>query len=162
MYRLPDSHRKKLLEQLKRHEGAKRNKDGGHIAYRCPAGALTIGYGHNLDANPIPGLSADSVISEQRACEILAADVAAIAERLESGGYPWFLYLSPERRAVLLNMSFNLGISGLLGFRNTLADICAGNYASAAGRMLQSKWAQQVGARARELARQMEHGAWQF
>ena len=42
----------------------------GRCLDRCPAGALTIGYGHNLDANPIEGLDALSVISEARAREI--------------------------------------------------------------------------------------------
>ena len=63
-------HNEIFLNRLMRHEGAKRAPDGSHVAYRCPAGALTIGYGHNLDANPIEGLDALSVISEARAREI--------------------------------------------------------------------------------------------
>ena len=41
-----------FLSQLKRHEGEHR-EGGRHVAYRCPAGALTIGWGHNLDARKL-------------------------------------------------------------------------------------------------------------
>ena len=37
----------KLIEQLKRHEGFKPN------VYKCTKGHNTIGYGYNLDANPL-------------------------------------------------------------------------------------------------------------
>ena len=69
----------RCLAQLMRHEGAKRAPDGTHVAYRCPAGALTIGYGHNLDALPLPGLDELSCISEAQAREILREDAAAAA-----------------------------------------------------------------------------------
>lgn len=166
---LPPEHMEKLVAQLKRHEGAKRNKEGLHIAYRCPAGALTIGYGHNLDANPVPGLGVGSTITEQRACEILTADIATMETKLNRPDIQWIKRLDHVRHAVLINMAFNLGIAGLLGFSNTLTDIRAGRYASAANRMMQSKWARQVGDgpggrfdRAEELAAQMRTGQWQF
>lgn len=63
--------------------------------------------------------------------------------------------LNDTRKAVLVNMCFNLGISGLLGFKNTLAFIGAGDFERAANNMLASKWAKQVGLRAIELSEQM-------
>lgn len=59
---------------------------------------------------------------------------------------------------MLVNMAFNLGVSGLLGFHATLGWIKQGHYSSAAGEMLLSVWAAQVGDRAFRLARMMRTG----
>jgi lysozyme len=59
---------------------------------------------------------------------------------------------------VLLDMSFNLGIVGLLRFKNTLATIRRGDYSKAAAMMLDSLWARQVGKRAVRLAEMMRTG----
>ena len=73
---------------------------------------------------------------------------------------PWIDKLTPARQAALINMAFNLGIGGLLGFKNTLAAIEQGDYVRAARGMLASKWATQVHGRADELAAQMRTGEW--
>ena len=132
-------HNEIFLNRLMRHEGAKRAPDGSHVAYRCPAGALTIGYGHNLDANPIEGLDALSVISEARAREILIADADVFAAALDKE-IPWW------RR--------------LLKFGNTLRAAREMRWKDARDGMLASKWAGQVGRRASELAEQMMTGEW--
>lgn len=91
---------------------------------------------------------------------LLANDVAVVEKAL-SLTLPWTDTLDPVRRAVLVNMGFNLGVGGLLKFTRTLAALEEGDYAKAARLMLDSKWATQVGARARRLAAQMEYGQWQ-
>jgi hypothetical protein len=53
--------------------------------------------------------------------------------------------IDPIRRAVLVNMAFNMGINGLLGFKHTLELVRDHKYADAADSMLNSKWAHQVG-----------------
>ncbi len=75
---------------------------------------------------------------------------------------PWFQNLDDARQGVLLNMSFQLGVDGLLGFKNTLAMVKDARYAAAAEAMLQSRWAEQTPARARRMADQMKTGQWQF
>ncbi|MCR4300779.1 MAG: hypothetical protein NUV51_04140, partial [Sulfuricaulis sp.] len=75
---------------------------------------------------------------------------------------PWFADLDPVRQGVLLNMSFQLGVDGLLGFKNTLLCVKVGDYERAADGMLQSLWASQTPARAKRLSEQMRSGAWQF
>jgi lysozyme len=62
------------------------------------------------------------------------------------------------RQNVLADMCFNLGIGGLLSFKNTLAMVEHGKYEEAAAAMLQSKWATQVGQRAIELSEMMRTG----
>ena len=149
-----------LLSQLKRHEGTQRDKGGLHRAYRCSAGALTIGYGHNLDLNPVPGISAASKLTEDQAQRLLVADIAVAKDAVDRL-LPWAESLDAPRRAVLVNMAFNLGPSGLLSFTNTLAAARRGDFSDAATRMLASKWAKQVKGRAVELAAQMKSGQWQ-
>ncbi len=60
--------------------------------------------------------------------------------------------------AVVLNMIFNMGLSRFSGFIKTIGYIENGQYFMAATEMLDSKWAKQVGKRARTLAKLMEAG----
>jgi lysozyme len=59
-------------------------------------------------------------------------------------------------------MSFQLGVDGLLGFKNTLKLVEQGNYESAAENMLKSLWAKQTPARAKRMSDQMKTGVWQY
>jgi GH24 family phage-related lysozyme (muramidase) len=44
-------------------------------AYRCPSGALTVGYGHNCDASPVDGVArvGDRILREEAERLFLAA-----------------------------------------------------------------------------------------
>lgn len=134
----------RLIEQLKRHEGFR-----NHV-YKCTAGKNTIGYGRNLD---------DNGITHDEAEILLQNDIQAVLADL-ARNIPWYLSLNEARRAVLINMAFNIGINGLMQFKNTLAFIKNGQYSNAAQEMLSSKWARQVGKRAIELSEQMKSGIW--
>ena len=149
----------RLATQVKNSEGFKLS------AYRCTSGALTIGYGHNCDASPVPGVCrpGDS-ISKETADKLFEADLSnAVWDTRKA--LPWVLELDAPRQAVIYDMAFNMGIGnanrGLLSFRNTLAFIKAGRYADASRNMLTSKWARQVGDRAMRLSHQMQTGEWQ-
>ncbi len=155
-----ESDRQKLNAQLMRHEGSVRDADGLHIAYRCPAGKLTIGYGHNLDFNPVPGLGVGSRLNEEQARRLLEADVLDVQKRME-GCLPWTAGMDAARYCVLVNLAFNIGIGGLLQFKRMLAALKAKDYATAVAEMLDSKWATDVGPRrSGELRKQMETGEW--
>ena len=78
-----------------------------------------------------------------------------------TGRLPWISKLDPARKGVLINMAFQMGVAGLLGFKNTLALIQSGKYQEAARAMLQSKWATHTPARAQRLSNQMATGNWQ-
>ena len=117
--------------------------------YRCTAGKLSIGVGRNLD---------DVGISKSEALAMLDADIERTAAELDRR-LPWWRHLDEVRQRVVLNMAFNLGVSGLIGFRRTLAAISAGKFEDAASEMLRSKWAEQVGERAQRLAAMMARGA---
>jgi lysozyme len=73
---------------------------------------------------------------------------------------PWYLGIGWARQAVLLNMGFNLGVTGLLKFKKMLAACQSMDFKRAAAEMRSSAWAGQVKSRAEELIKQMETGAW--
>jgi len=75
-----------------------------------------------------------------------------ISEIVDNSGFYAALSWSDVIMQRSLNMCFNLGLKGLLGFNNTLAFIKAGDWERAANGMLASKWAKQVGMRAIELS----------
>ena len=91
---------------------------------------------------------------------LLRHDIERVEQAIDRA-LPWAVTLDPVRRGALVNMGFQLGVSGLLGFAQTLAAIKAGEYQSAADRMLASRWASQTPSRARRLADQMRSGRWQ-
>jgi lysozyme len=130
-----------LYDVLKRDEGLRLQP------YRDTVGKLTIGYGRNLD---------DVGISLGEAEVMLKNDVRKADA--EAAKYVWFDGLDEARQAVVICMIYNLGPKGFAGFKNTIASIAAGNYDDAASRMLQSKWATQVGNRAYRLAAAMRTG----
>ena len=133
----------RIKEQLIRHEGLRLKP------YRCTAGKLTIGYGRNLD---------DNGISKSEAYVLLENDIQNCERQLLDEIPEIYNCLDEARKSVLLNMCFNLGIAGLLGFNNTLAFVKAGDWERAANGMLASKWAKQVGRRAIELSELMRKG----
>ena len=133
----------RIKEQLVRHEGLRLKP------YRCTAGKLTIGIGRNLD---------DCGISQSEAYVMLINDIMNCEKQLQSKIPDIYNGLDEVRKSVLLNMCFNLGISGLLGFKNTLEFIKVGDWERAANNMLVSRWAKQVGRRAIELSELMRKG----
>ena len=151
---------RRLEAQIKESEGFRLR------AYRCPAGRLTVGYGHNCEASPVDGVNRiGDRITREEAGRLLALDLDGAVWKVRKA-LPWVMELSPPRQAVLYDMAFNMGLgfpgeSGLLSFGNTLNFIKSGNYPAASRGMLASKWARQVKDRAVRLARQMERGEWQ-
>ena len=91
---------------------------------------------------------------------LLRNDIDEVMFELNSR-LPWYNALNDARKAVLMNMAFQLGITGLMGFSKTLSLIESGDYAQAADQMLRSKWASQTPNRAYEMAEQMRTGQWQ-
>ena len=140
----------KLREMIKRHEGLKLH------SYRCPAGRLTIGYGHNLEAH---GEADPGVITMQQAEAYLDEDIANARKQCMS--LVGWDELGEVRRAVLIDMCFQMGFGGLKGFPRMLHWIAKGYYQQAAIEMADSTWAKnQTPGRAKELALMMSTGTW--
>lgn len=135
------------------------------LAHRDSRGLLIIGVGRNLDSNP---LSANEVsvighdgrelpITKEQACILMVSDILTARTALDKH-LPWWKNLDEVRRRVLIHMAFNLGIKGLMGFKQTLSMTRAGKYDTAADCMLQSIWASQMPKRASRLASMMRTG----
>lgn len=152
-----------LLAQLKRHEGLGPVRDGRTYVYRCTSGCRTVGFGHNLDASPLNSVEEactgwdGSSITLAGAAWLLELDASRVCSQVVSR-LPWVAQLCPARRDALCNMAYQMGIGGLLEFKQTLRMIRIGAYALAAQQMARSKWACQTPGRARELARQIRSG----
>jgi len=140
----------KTTQLIARHEGLRLHP------YVCSANKLSIGYGRNLD---------DVGISKAEAMSMLKTDVTQAFK--DAHKFKWFRALDGVRRAVVVNMIFNLGFTRFNKFRKTLALIEKGHYTAASVEMLKgtgkggrSKWANQVGPRADELSKMMSTGQW--
>jgi lysozyme len=114
--------------------------------YRDSLGIETIGVGRNIRDK---GLSMPEV-------DFLLENDLTDAERDARSLFPTFDKLSDVRKAVLINMSFNMGRERLSKFKKLRAAVQDEDWAEAARQMILSTWAAQVGARATRLAKQME------
>lgn len=130
-----------VIEQLKIDEGFSGSP------YLDTVGKTTIGYGRNLDDVPLSRCEAEYLLSND-------VNVAKVkAERLT-----YFNDLNDARKEVVINMIFNLGYNGYKKFKKMEAAIIAEDYNMASMEMMDSKWASQVGARARRLSIRMRTG----
>ena len=134
-----------LISELKRDEGVIPH------AYQDSLGYWTIGVGKLIDKRKGGRLS-DAAIEY-----LLAEDIDSKVEDLDKN-LPWWRNLTPARQRVMINMCFNLGIGGLMKFKNTLDMIERGDFEGASKNMLLSLWAKQVGARAQRLSKMMKEG----
>lgn len=140
-----------LRALLRWHEGVRLT------AYRCTAGCLTIGVGHNLDTEANRAERDPYTRSPATPHQIekwLTADIEKAYRGLERnfGDEAWFRNLSLNRTIALIDMSFNLGEKGLLKFERTIEHLRSGRFDDAAAEALNSKWATDVGARAKRIA----------
>lgn len=131
-----------LKAQLIRDEGMRLKP------YVDTVGKATVGCGRNLS---------DVGISATEAEFMLLNDIQSVLSMLNLN-VPWWSTLSGNRQLVLANMAFNMGVTGLLGFKKMLAACRAGNYDEAAAEMENSLWRQQVGDRALRLSKLMRDG----
>ena len=141
-----------VIDQLMRDEGFRAD------VYVDTVGKRTCGYGHNLDANPLPDLAFP--ITEAQATQILGVDVERISTALQRA-LPWITTLDDARYGCLQNCAFNMGVNGLLGFHHMLAAMQIGDWETAKSAGENSKWYTQVGDRAVRLMTQLETGVWQ-
>jgi lysozyme len=136
-----------LIPDLERDEGLRLS------AYQDTRGIWTVGYGH---AYVHPG----TVWTAQQALDQLHEDVDHVTASLDIH-LSWWRDLDPVRQDVVAEMAFNMGLTTLMQFHNTLAAVKSQQWAQAAAGMLHSEWATQVGQRADRLAEQMLTGVHQ-
>lgn len=138
-----------LIKQLREEEGEVLHEYKDHLGFS------TIGVGRLIDKRKGGGISKD----ESR--YLLLNDINRFTFEV-SAALPFYEDLNDARKAVLVGMAFQMGLKGLLGFKNTLQLMRMEKYEDAAKGMLNSLWARQTPERAKRMAEQMRTGQWQY
>ncbi len=117
---------------------------------------FTVGLGHTG-----PDVCEGDVWTEQRCWDVFYADYAKAekAAELVVQQSAWFQMNEP-RRAVLTDMAFNIGQSGLAAFHQMLAAIRLEHWQKAHDELLDSDYATQVKGRAETNAKVLLTGEW--
>ena len=127
---------KDLLESIKHHEGFVE-----HV-YDDSLGIPTIGYGFAIK----------DLILEEDLCDEILLRKLHILGRSVMGKFPFFDSLPSECKSVLMEMCYQLGVTGVSKFKKALKAMEDGDWDKAADEMLDSKWAKQTPNRAKEMS----------
>ena len=127
---------KDLLESIKHHEGFVK-----HV-YDDSLGIPTIGYGFAIK---------DLVLEEDLCDEILLRKLRILGRSVMSK-FPFFDNLPSDCKTVLMEMCYQLGVTGVSKFKKALKAMEDGDWEKAADEMLDSKWAKQTPNRAKEMS----------
>jgi lysozyme len=127
---------KDLVERIKKHEGFVE-----HV-YDDSLGIPTIGYGFAIK---------DLVLEEDICEEILLRKLKHL-NRSVMNKFPFFDSLPSDAKGVLMEMCYQLGVTGVSKFKKALRAMDNSDWEKAADEMLDSKWAKQTPRRAKELS----------
>lgn len=125
-----------LLESIKKHEGFVE-----HV-YDDSLGIPTIGYGFAIK---------DLILDEDIAEDILMRKLEKL-KRNANARFQWLEDMPQEVQEVILNMCYQLGVTGVSKFRKAISALQEGDWDEAANEMLDSLWARQTPNRATELS----------
>ncbi|MDR2099272.1 MAG: glycoside hydrolase family protein [Campylobacteraceae bacterium] len=143
-----------LIKQIKNDEQFRARR------YLDSEGYPTIGYGTKLplSAQEIALVSDPENLTEEEADKLLFSRLSAMMKELNAVKGEVIEKLSDNRKEVIYNMLYQLGVKGLLGFKRMWLALEAGDYAKAADEMKDSKWYYQTPARAKRLIDKMLEG----
>ena len=122
-----------LIENIKESEGFR------GMPYDDTLGFATIGYGTKL---PLSKEESEAILKMRMDDKIIEL----------SREYPQIAKMPKKVVEVLIEMSYQLGVSGLLKFKKTLQYLENGDYENASIEMLNSRWAKQTPNRAKKLS----------
>ena len=127
---------KNLIENIKESEGFV-----AHV-YNDSLGIPTIGYGFAIK---------DLILDEDLAEEILIRKVRDLVARVDRK-FDWFVTADNNVKEVVVEMCYQMGLSGFSKFKKTIYYLEKENYIEASKEMLDSKWAKQTPNRAKKLS----------
>jgi len=125
-----------LLDKIKEHEGFRSS------VYQCTQGVDTIGYGFAIK---------DLELTKEIAEQILIKKIANLESNI-SKKFDWYHTAPQEAKEVVINMCYQLGLSGFSKFKKTIYLLETEQYEDASIEMLDSLWAKQTPRRAKELS----------
>jgi len=122
-----------------KHEGFSRKP------YFCTAGKETIGYGRNLS---------DKGITKQESKFLLRNDIIECAIDLDTFIFPGkFNSWEDELQHAMIDMRFQLGMTGFRSFKKMIAALNVDDRVTAAAEAIDSKWFKQVPGRAKTIVK---------
>jgi lysozyme len=130
---------KQLIERIAVNEGFRSE------VYKCSEGVDTFGHGLTY-------------ITEEESLDILAKRIPKrhleLMDRVD-----WYDALPPKVKEVVIEMTYQLGISGMLKFKKMIANMKEKNWQLAANEMKDSLWYRQTKSRCEQLAQIVaDHG----
>ena len=125
-----------LIDDIKQEEGFK------GTVYKCTEGFDTIGYGTRL---PLSEKEAEMILEHR--LNILKGNLSSSLDMLDIDKKAW---------DILYNMVYQMGVKGVLNFKNMIKALENKDYKKAGDEMLDSKWAKQTPARANRLSKAMK------
>jgi|TARA_Y100000004_G_scaffold146606_1_gene167528 lysozyme len=138
----------RLMESVKKHEGY-RNK-----VYLDTLGKRTVGVGHLCTED---WWEDDKEYEEEFLMKILEED---LQEAIEGASTLMLQHectdIDEKAHEILIEMVFQLGMTGVSKFKNMWKALSEYNYTGASYEMLDSKWAKQTPNRAKSMAEQMK------
>ena len=144
-----------LIENIKAHEGYRRE------IYKDSVGKPTVGYGFLVaalspDELKLNGGKAEPM-SKEVAEKILNLKVAKLQKRVFQC-LPWLADKPQGVQDTLIEMAYQLGLAGLMGFHHTLGCIEAGDHAQAAKNLRESLLYRQTPQRVEDYIRGLRDG----
>ncbi len=115
--------------------------------YQDTLGYWTFGYGQRID-----------MLDKDDAEYFLNKRILEATDWLNRS--TWYRRLDDVRKAVCVNIVYNLGITGFMGFTNFIYALKVFNYDRAETELLDSKAAKQLPARYSRLANMIKTGEW--
>ena len=115
-------------------------------AYYCSEGYPTIGIGTKIGPKGSSLRHYDFKVSKSLAYAWLMDELVSIEAELSK--LDWFCAITGDKRTVLISMAYQLGVSGLLKFKNMIAAIKADDWDLAALEAIDSRWYNQTTQRA--------------
>jgi lysozyme len=125
-----------LLERIKEHEGYV------GVVYKDSLGIDTIGYGFAIK---------DLELDEDICQEILVRKLKNLDDMVKLK-FSWFKYMPPQIKDVVMEMCYQLGVTGFSKFKKTIAYLQNKQWDDASEEMLDSLWAKQTPNRAKALS----------
>jgi len=125
-----------LIDNIKKSEGFR------STVYKCTEGHDTIGYGFAIK---------DLVLTEHIATRILNAKLVELKLRVQQK-FPFIVDLPDEVQNVVIEMCYQMGVSGFSKFKKTISLLESKEFLSASKEMLDSRWAKQTPNRAKKLS----------
>ncbi|MFW5606137.1 MAG: glycoside hydrolase family protein [Campylobacter hyointestinalis] len=142
-----------LIDSIKSNEGFR-----DHI-YKDTLGFDTIGYGFKVSSLSKDELELNGGIiepmSKEAADKILKKKLAKLTSKVYDA-IPWINNSPKEVQEVVIEMAYQMGVGGVLKFKNTLNFIKENDYKNASSNMMKSLWAKQTPNRAKKLANIIE------